>query len=104
MTSDVPLPAPADTLMYNEAASTAQVVATQFARNHDTVVALARSLRENPPPFVATCARGSSDHAATFGKYLFETQLGVVTASASPSKASTRAWRARGRDSVPTPA
>ncbi|MDQ1121354.1 MULTISPECIES: SIS domain-containing protein [Pseudoxanthomonas] len=85
MTSDVSLPAPADTLMYNEAASTAQVVAAQFARNHATVVALAQSLRQNPPPFVATCARGSSDHAATFGKYLFETQLGVVTASASPS-------------------
>lgn len=30
-------------------------------------------------------ARGSSDHAATYGKYLFETVVGVVTASAAPS-------------------
>ncbi len=32
-----------------------------------------------------TCARGSSDHVATYAKYLLETQLGLVTASASLS-------------------
>jgi glucosamine--fructose-6-phosphate aminotransferase (isomerizing) len=85
MNSAAPLPQAEQTLMFNEAASTGDVVAAQFARNHDTVVALAAELRANPPPFIATCARGSSDHAATFGKYLFETQLGIVTASASPS-------------------
>ena len=30
-------------------------------------------------------ARGSSDHAATYGKYLFESVAGIVTASAAPS-------------------
>jgi len=30
-------------------------------------------------------ARGSSDHAATYGKYLFEIVVGVVAASAAPS-------------------
>ena len=68
-----------------EAASSAAVIAAQFARNRDVVQALAADLRQNPPPFVVTCARGSSDHAATYAKYLFETRLGVVTASASPS-------------------
>jgi len=79
------LPEESQTLMFREAAETADVVAAQFARNRATVEALAASLRANPPPFVVTCARGSSDHAATYAKYLFETQLGVVTASASPS-------------------
>jgi glucosamine--fructose-6-phosphate aminotransferase (isomerizing) len=79
------LPNETDTLMFHEAAQTADVVATQFARNRATVEALAESLRWAPPPFVVTCARGSSDHAATYAKYLFETQLGVLTASASPS-------------------
>ncbi|WP_115571875.1 SIS domain-containing protein [Xanthomonas campestris] len=79
------LPQETDTLMFREAAETADVVAAQFARNADTIATLAQSLRENPPPFVVTCARGSSDHAATYAKYLFETQLGFVTASASPS-------------------
>ena len=79
------LPSETETLMFNEAASSASVIAAQFARNHDVVRALAADLRQNPPPFVVTCARGSSDHAATYAKYLFETRLGLVTASASPS-------------------
>jgi glutamine---fructose-6-phosphate transaminase (isomerizing) len=32
-----------------------------------------------------TIGRGSSDHACTFGKYLLETQFGLVTSSAAPS-------------------
>jgi glucosamine--fructose-6-phosphate aminotransferase (isomerizing) len=35
-----------------------------------------------------TGARGSSDHAATFAKYVFETRLGIATASAAPSVSS----------------
>ena len=79
------LPAETETLMHNEAAQAAEVVAAQFARNREAIAALAAQLRAAPPPFVATCARGSSDHAATYAKYLIETQLGVVTASLSPS-------------------
>lgn len=79
------LPDPDQTLMHAEAAQTADVVAMQFARNRIAMATLAEDLRRDPPPFVATCARGSSDHAATYAKYLFETQLGIVTASASPS-------------------
>ncbi|MEO8365295.1 MAG: SIS domain-containing protein [Pseudoxanthomonas sp.] len=79
------LPDPNQTLMHAEAAQTADVVSTQFTRNEAVIATLAEDLRRNPPPFVATCARGSSDHAATYAKYLFETQLGIVTASASPS-------------------
>jgi glucosamine--fructose-6-phosphate aminotransferase (isomerizing) len=79
------LPAPERTLMFQEAADAAAVVARQFARNAVVVEQLGEALRRDPPPFVVTCARGSSDHAATYAKYLLETQLGVVTASASPS-------------------
>ncbi|MFQ5609209.1 MAG: SIS domain-containing protein, partial [Woeseiaceae bacterium] len=42
-------------------------------------------LSANPPRAVVTCARGSSDHAATYMKYLVEARLGVLTSSASPS-------------------
>lgn len=82
--SEVPT-SPESTLMFHEAAEAADVVARQFARNRDAVESLCADLRRVPPPFVVTCARGSSDHAATYAKYLFETQLGIVTASASPS-------------------
>lgn len=74
-----------DTLMHSEAAHAADAVESQFAKNAAVVADLAARLRREPPPFVVTCARGSSDHAATYAKYLFETQLGIVTASASPS-------------------
>jgi len=87
----MPLPEPSATLMYREAATAADVVAHQFAANRSTMDALAADLRANPPPFVVTCARGSSDHAATFAKYVLETQLGVVVASASPSVGSVYA-------------
>jgi glucosamine--fructose-6-phosphate aminotransferase (isomerizing) len=89
----VAVPAPESTLMHSEAAQAADVVAAQFRRNADAVAALAAELRASPPAFIATCARGSSDHAATYAKYLFETQLGVVTASLSPSVHSVYAAR-----------
>ena len=38
-----------------------------------------------------SCARGSSDTAATFAKYLLEIRLGIVTASVGPSVASVYA-------------
>ena len=89
--NDARLPGASETLMFAEAAQAADVVATQFTRNEAVIAMLAADLRRNPPPFVATCARGSSDHAATYAKYLFETQLGIVTASVSPSVGSVYA-------------
>jgi len=85
------LPAPAQTLMYREARESADRVGAQLAANEAAVAALARELRAQPPRFIVTSARGSSDHAATFAKYVFETQLGYATSSASPSVSSVYA-------------
>ncbi|ALN89119.1 glutamine-fructose-6-phosphate transaminase [Lysobacter gummosus] len=79
------------TRMYAEANESGDAVARQFAANADIIDDLVERLRKQPPRFIVTCARGSSDHAATYGKYLFETQLGLVTASASPSVGSVYA-------------
>ncbi|MGN6226851.1 MAG: SIS domain-containing protein [Dyella sp.] len=76
------------TLMYREAGESADVIERQFARNAGLLAALGEQLRARPPRFIVTCARGSSDHAAAYAKYVFETQLGVITASASPSVSS----------------
>jgi glucosamine--fructose-6-phosphate aminotransferase (isomerizing) len=46
---------------------------------------LAAILRNSEPQVVVTCARGSSAHAATFGKYLIERHLGIPVADAAPS-------------------
>ncbi|EIL93007.1 glucosamine-fructose-6-phosphate aminotransferase, partial [Rhodanobacter sp. 115] len=53
---------PSDTLMYREAEETAAVVERQLARNADTLAALGQRLRAQPPRFIVTCARGSSEH------------------------------------------
>src|SRR6478609_6945864 len=79
---------PAATRMFREAAQAPEVVARQLVRNAATVASLGRQLRERPPRAVVTIARGSSDHAATYAKYLVETRLGILTSSSSPSTAS----------------
>ena len=89
-----------DTLMYSEAHETADVVSRQFAANDGIVTALAKTLRDHPPRLIVTCARGSSDHAAAYAKYVFETQLGIVTASASPSVTSVYAAEQRWQDAL----
>lgn len=77
-----------ETLMHQEAGAAAALVARQLQANAALLETLAAPLRARPPRFVVTLARGSSDHAAAFGKYLFETRLGLATASASPAVAS----------------
>ena len=44
-------------------------------------------LNRQRPAVVVTCARGSSAHAATFAKHLFELRLGVPVAAAAPNVA-----------------
>src|SRR5882757_8205776 len=43
--------------------------------------------RRSNPALVVTCARGSSAHAATFGKHLIERHLGIPVAAAAPNVA-----------------
>ena len=76
---------PEATHMYREVRESASAIARQLDANREIIAALATALRREPPRFVATGARGSSDNAATFAKYLFETRLGIATMSAAPS-------------------
>ncbi|WP_188260327.1 SIS domain-containing protein [Azospirillum tabaci] len=72
-------------LMMQEAAAAPAAVRRLLDSGAEAVAALADRLRAVPPPFAMTIARGSSDHAAGYARYLFETALGLVTASAAPS-------------------
>lgn len=74
-----------NTLMFKEAAEAGAVVARQRISNASLIADLAARLRRLDPQIIFTCARGSSDHAATFAKYLFETRLRVPTISQAPS-------------------
>ena len=73
------------TLMFQEALSAPQKVANQLQKNQKIWQEIVAELKTNAPMFAATVARGSSDHAATFAKYLLESQCGLVTASIAPS-------------------
>ncbi len=73
------------TLMFREAAEAAQVVQDQLDHNAAQAERIGRLLRERDPSFVLTVARGSSDHAATFARYLVETRTGTLTGSVAPS-------------------
>jgi len=68
-----------------ETAEAPSAVRRMLNNNESICKILGEKLRKNPPIFVATCARGSSDHGATFAKYVIETQTGIITASAAPS-------------------
>lgn len=86
---------PEQTLMHSEAAEAADVAGRQLGGLDECIERLSRKLRTLDPAFVLTCARGSSDHAATFAKYLIETRVRTPVASFAPSTSSVyhTPWR-----------
>jgi glucosamine--fructose-6-phosphate aminotransferase (isomerizing) len=74
--------------MFAEAADASNAVRAQLQHDSASMRALGAELRKLNPRAVITCARGSSDHAATYAKYLIETHAHVLTASAAPSVSS----------------
>ncbi len=68
--------------MYNEAAYSGEAARQQITQNRDAFAKIGEQLRQSPPRFAVTIGRGSSDHAAVYGRYLIETQMGIIT---SPS-------------------
>ncbi len=83
-----------DTRMFREAAAAPDAVRRQLHANRDLVEQLGEVVRNMAPRAVVTCARGSSDHAATFAKYLIETRTGLLASSAAPSISSVYASKA----------
>lgn len=75
-------------IMIEEAAEAAQVIQKARSDWQMPIAAAAKALIARRPTFLATVARGSSDNAATFTKYLVETRLGLPTLSQAPSIAS----------------
>lgn len=72
-------------IMETEAKEAVLVAERQLLELPPLLSDLGRSVRALKPQFVITCARGSSDHAATYAKHLIEIEVGIPTASHSPS-------------------
>lgn len=71
--------------MTAEAREAPDVVRRQADLLDGPIQDLVARLRRAPPRLVVTCARGSSAHAASFGKGLIERHLGIPVADAAPS-------------------
>jgi glucosamine--fructose-6-phosphate aminotransferase (isomerizing) len=67
--------------MLKEALSASSAVAEQRGVADQQLAMLARQLKESPPTFALTVARGSSDHAANYFAYLVMRRLGVPVVS-----------------------
>lgn len=77
-----------DTRMHREAAEAPERVADFLAARSDHLAPVVTATQDYAPNFVVTCARGSSDHAATYTKYLIEKKLGLPVVSHAPSLSS----------------
>jgi len=82
------------TRIFVEASQAPAVVAAQLEANEALLTRIGARLRNKPPRAVVTAARGSSDHVATFAKYLIETKTGTITSSAGLSTSSVYPPRA----------
>lgn len=76
------------TLMFAEAGEAHECVARQAADSGEAIAEIGAALRTLEPRLIATVARGSSDHAATYAKYLVETAARVPVVSWAPSVSS----------------
>lgn len=74
--------------MAREIAQIPRQVARQMEVSANSYAAIGKLLQSLEPKSLVTCARGSSDCAATYLKYVFETQLGLPVVSMGPSVAS----------------
>jgi glucosamine--fructose-6-phosphate aminotransferase (isomerizing) len=88
------------THMEREAREAPEAVQRFLERNDAALADLGRRLRITNPPFILTSARGSSDHAAGYLKYLSEILLGVPCASVGASVASIYGARLRARSAL----
>lgn len=84
--------------MAREVAEIPEAAARFLERAGPALAKAGAALRACDPPLIATVARGSSDHAATYLKYAVELQAGIPVASVGPSVASIyhRPLRLRG--------
>ncbi len=73
------------TLMLAEAREAPARVAAALQQDRQLYAEIGKALRQTPPTFIATVARGSSDHAATYAAALFGILTGRVTATLPPS-------------------
>ena len=87
-------------LMAAEIADQPDVLQRLLDEGQSDARAIAKVLAERNPRFVVLAARGTSDHAALYAKYLLEVRLGLPCGLASPSTMTAYGARPRLEDSL----
>src|SRR5688500_15750982 len=89
-----------ETNMAREIAQAPDVVARMLSVNRKALTELGRLYRERKPSHIVTCARGSSDCAASYFKYLIEITLGLPCCSVGASVVSVYGAKLELRDTL----
>jgi len=71
--------------LYDEIQQQPEVIARLIREEEHSVAAVAAELRLRPIRYILIAARGTSDNAATYGKYVFASILRLPVALAAPS-------------------
>lgn len=85
----------AGALMRSEVAEIPEAAQRFLDASREALARAAADMRRIDPRMIATVARGSSDHAASYLKYAIEIEAGVPVASVGPSVASIYKRRLR---------
>jgi glucosamine--fructose-6-phosphate aminotransferase (isomerizing) len=96
----IPAEAAAGRFMRREIEEQPEVVARLYDREGPAIAALGRRLRRRAPETIVLAARGTSDNAALYGRYLIETLLGIPVSLAAPSVLTVYRARLRLRRSL----
>lgn len=75
--------------MWNEIMEQPAVLKKCLSVNEDTLNKIVAEIKEKKLEFIIIAARGTSDHAATYAKYMFETLTGLPVVLAAPSVVTT---------------
>lgn len=86
--------------MYQELREAGAVCERILRQNTRKIGELATILQKREPPLIITCARGSSDMAASYAKTVLESRLGTIVASYAPSMSSIYETRFRKLDNA----
>jgi glucosamine--fructose-6-phosphate aminotransferase (isomerizing) len=73
------------TLMWQEIMQQPKVIGNCFSLNSRTIGEIAAQLKEKTVRNVIIAARGTSDHAGVYGKYIIEIKKGIPVSLAAPS-------------------
>ena len=74
-----------NSIMLKEIFEQPQAISNSLNKNKNQILKICREIKEFNPSLILLAARGSSEHACIYARYLFEVHCGIPTALAAPS-------------------